>query len=460
MFFCRSKERVGALRSPCPTSSAFFSAGCLLAFAVSAGIAVAQQSTRTLDSVRVREAPDYTRVVFDISAPVEYEIFILENPHRVVIDLKDTRADTDFDPRVVAVGRNLLRDLRAAPRNDDYRIVLDVKQRLNPKGFTLNPVAPYGHRLVVDLYGGTTVSRPAIVPKPDGRRDIIIAIDAGHGGEDPGAVGPDRVREKIVVLQIAERLRKKFAAAQGYEPVMVRTGDYYVGHRKRMKIARSVRADLFLSIHADAFKSPGVSGASVYTLSDRGASSETARWLAEKENRADLIGGVGDVSLDDKGDLLRHVLLDLSMDANRSASIEAGESVVRNLKLVAKMHKKRVEQAGFIVLKSPDIPSILVETGFISNPAEAHRLSSADYQEKLAGALYAGVRNFMEANAPEGTLVAWRRERAGQHYTIAYGDTLSGIAVRYGISARRIKEVNGISGDAIRVGQVIVIPAG
>ncbi len=435
-------------------------ASCLSALILSAGIAEAQQSSRYLERVRIREAPDYTRVVFDISAAVQYEIFTLENPHRVVIDLKNTRANVDFDPRMVAVGRRMLVDLRAAPREDDYRIVLDVKQPLKPNGFTLKPVAPYGHRLVVDLYSASKKPKSVVVPKPDGRRDIIIAIDAGHGGEDPGALGPDRVNEKIVVFQIAERLRKKFAAAQGYEPVMVRKGDYYVGHRKRMQIARSVRADLFVSIHADAFKSPGVSGASVYTLSDRGASSETARWLAEKENRADLIGGVGDVSLDDKDDLLRHVLLDLSMDANRSASIEAGKSVVRHLKLVAKMHKKRVEQAGFIVLKSPDIPSILVETGFISNPAEARRLSSADYQEKLAGALYAGVRNFMEANAPEGTLVAWRRERGGQQYTITHGDTLSAIAVRYGISARRIKEANGISGDTIRVGQVIVIPAG
>ena len=198
----------------------------------------------------------------------------------------------------------------------------------------------------------------------------------------------------------------------------------------------------------------------MYTLSDRGASSETARWLAEKENASDLIGGVGDVSLDDKDDLLRSVLLDLSMNANRSASIEAGESVVANLKNVAKMHKKRVEQAGFIVLKSPDIPSILVETGFISNPDEARRLNSAAYQEKLAAALYEGVRYFMAANAPDGTLIAWRREHGGQHYTITRGDTLSAIAVRYGITTRRIKEVNGIAGDAIHVGQVIVIPAG
>ena len=410
---------------------------------------------------RLHEAPDHTRVVFDISAPVEYDIFTLENPHRVVIDLKNTIADAGFDPGLVAVGRDRVRDLRASPRDKNYRIVLDVKQRLRPNGFTLKPVAPYGHRLVVDLYGGgTPAKKSVVVPKPDGRRDIVVAIDAGHGGEDPGASGPGGLEEQAVVMKIAERLRRKLAAAQGYEPVMIRKGDYYLGHRKRMQIARDARADLFISIHADAFKIASVSGASVYTLSDRGASSETARWLAEKENASDLIGGVGDVSLDDKDDLLRSVLLDLSMNANRSASIEAGESVVANLKNVAKMHKKRVEQAGFIVLKSPDIPSILVETGFISNPDEARRLNSAAYQEKLAAALYEGVRYFMAANAPDGTLIAWRREHGGQHYTITRGDTLSAIAVRYGITTRRIKEVNGIAGDAIHVGQVIVIPAG
>lgn len=432
----------------------------MLALVLATGIAQAQQSTRKLETVRIHEAPDHTRVVFDISGPVEYEIFTLDNPNRVVIDLKNTSADPGFEPGLVAVGRDRVRDLRASPRNDDYRIVLDVKQRLRPNGFTLKPFAPYGHRLVVDLYDGSRTARKStVVPKPDGRRDIVVAIDAGHGGEDPGASGPGGVEEQAVVMKIAERLRRKLAAAEGYTPVMVRKGDYYIGHRKRMQIARDARADLFISIHADAFKIASVAGASVYTLSDRGASSETARWLAEKENASDLIGGVGDVSLDDKDDLLRSVLLDLSMDANRSASIEAGESVVANLKNVAKMHKKRVEQAGFVVLKSPDIPSILVETGFISNPAEARRLNSADYQEQLAAALYAGVRNFMQANAPDGTLIAWRREHDGEHYTIARGDTLSGIAIRYGTSTRRIKEANGISGDAIHVGQVIVIPA-
>jgi len=435
-----------------PFLLACFAACCMTALAMPA---IAGQ----LEGVRMHEAPDYTRVVFDTTGPVSYELFPLTNPDRIVIDLKNTAVEAGFDPSLVAVSRNRVKGLRASVRGSDYRVVLDVTAPVKPNDFRLEPVPPYGHRLVVDLYGKERKSEPVAVPQKDGKRDVIIAIDAGHGGEDPGATGPGRIREKDVVFKIAERLAAKLSAAGGYRAVMVRTGDYYISLRKRVDIARKARADLFVSIHADAFKSPDVSGASVYTLSDKGATSETARWLAAKENRSDLIGGVGDVSLDDKDDLLAHVLLDLSMDANRSNSIQAGEAVLGQLSAVARMHKRRVEQAGFVVLKSPDVPSVLVETGYISNPAEARRLHSSAYQQQLATALYGGIRNYMARSAPPGTLVAWRRERGGVRYTIERGDTLSGIAVRHKTSARRIKEANGISSDSIRVGQVIVIPA-
>jgi N-acetylmuramoyl-L-alanine amidase len=407
----------------------------------------------------MHEAPDYTRVVFDTTGPVTYTLFTLADPHRVVIDLRATSARPGFDPSAVSVDPRRIRNLRAAPRGVDYRVVLDETAKVSPKGFTLQPVPPYGHRLVVDLYGAGRKTGPSAAPRKDSKRDVVIAIDAGHGGEDPGATGAGKIREKEVVFKLAQRLADKFNAADGYRAVMVRTGDYYVSLRKRVDIARKARADLFVSIHADAFKSPAVSGASVYTLSDKGATSETARWLAEKENRSDLIGGVGDVSLDDKDDLLAHVLLDLSMDANRSASIQAGESILGQLSAVAKLHKRRVEQAGFVVLKSPDVPSVLIETGYISNPGEARRLHSSAYQQQLATALYEGIRNYMARSAPLGTLLAWRREQGGARYTIERGDTLSGIAVRHGTSARLIKEANGISSDSIRIGQVILIPS-
>ena len=418
-----------------------------------------------LEGVRMHDAPDYTRVVLDVSAKARYDLFTLRNPDRVVIDLDDTVLALGFDPAAAPVAGERVRGLRAAPRGNGYRVVLDVALPLDPKGFTLAPVEPYGHRLVVDLYSDQPKrSKPVSAPRNEDKRDVVIAIDAGHGGEDPGALGPrvgrSRIQEKVVVLQIAGRLRDKLDRAPGYRALMVRTGDYYIALRKRVEIARDARADLLMSIHADAFRSASVSGASVYTLSERGASSENARWLAEKENRSDLIGGVGGVSLDDKDDLLAHVLLDLSMDASRSASILAGELLVTELSRVAKMHKRRVEQAGFAVLKSPDVPSVLVETGYISNPDEARRLHSPAYQEKIATALFEGVRAYMEQQAPAGSLIAWQREQGGVRYTIARGDTLSGIAVRYGTSTRRIKEANGLSGDRIRAGQVIIIPAG
>jgi N-acetylmuramoyl-L-alanine amidase len=433
---------------------------CAMLIGVSATLTL-QAAERSLLRVRMHEAPEYTRVVFDISAAVRYDLFALDNPHRVVIDLADTGPAETFDPAMVAFGVRGVKGVRGSVRGQTYRIVLDVTGQLTPKSFTLEPVAPYGHRLVVDLYSTARSSKPTSVPKPAGKRDVVIAVDAGHGGEDPGAIGPKGIREKDLVMKIARRLERKLNAAQGYRAVMVRDGDYYLAHRKRTKLAREAEAHLFLSIHADAFKSPGVSGASVYTLSDRGASSETARWLAESENASDLIGGVEqEVVSGEQEDYLLKAILEVSMDANRSASIEVGARVLDRLDGITRLHKKRVEQAGFLVLKSPDVPSILVETGFISNPDEARRLNSSAFQEKVASALYEGVRTYMSERAPEGTLIAWRREQGGQRYTIARGDTLSGIAVRYGTSARRLKEMNGLQNDRIKVGQVISIPAG
>lgn len=419
-----------------------------------------QAATRSLEGVRMHEAPEYTRVVFDISAEVHYELFTLENPRRVVIDLSDTQPDSGFNPETVALARKRVRGVRGSSKGADYRIVLDLKGAVVPKSFTLAPVAPYGHRLVVDLHATEKSTRPTFVPKPEGKRDVIVAVDAGHGGEDPGALGPRGVREKDVVMKIAQRLARKLDAAQGYRAVMVRTGDYYLAHRKRTERARDVQANLFVSIHADAFKSPGVDGASVFTLSDRGATSETARWLAESENASDMIGGVEEVVSGTEEDYLLKAILEVSMDANRSASIEVGERILERIGGITKLHKKRVEQAGFLVLKSPDMPSLLVETGFISNPAEAARLNSAAFQDKMASALFEGIRTYMSNRAPEGTLVAWRRDQGGQRYTISRGDTLSGIASRHGVSTRLIKEANGLANDRIKVGQIITIPAG
>jgi len=412
-----------------------------------------------LHGVRMHEAPDSTRVVFDTDAKVSFKIFTLDNPHRVVVDLQGVSPKPGFDPAVVAVGRERVESLRAASRNGDYRVVIDTKAALNPKAFTLKPIKPYGHRLVVDLFDPASAKPAPRVTAPEKNRDVIIAIDAGHGGDDPGAIGPNKIFEKNVALQLARKVQRRLNAVEGFQGELIRTGDYYLPHRKRTQLARDKRADLFVSIHADAFKQANVSGASVYTLSDRGASSETAAWLAERENRADLLGGVGDVSLNDKDPVLAHVLLDLSMDANRSQSISAGEAVLANLGRVTKLHKRRVEQAAFIVLKSPDMPSILVETGFISNPSEARRLSQAEHQNKVAKAIAVGVEQYMRNNPPPGTLLAADiGNRPELRYTIVRGDTLSTIAMRYGISSKLLKAKNGLRNDKIKVGQVLVIP--
>ena len=414
-----------------------------------------------IQSVRTHEAPDYIRVVLDTSKLSKFSVFALENPNRIVIDVKDAKAARGF---ALQATKDLthIKGLRGGERKDGYRIVVDAEVAFSPKSFTLNPIPPYGHRLVTDLYfpkakKPVSQARPKPKPRPKGR-DVMIAVDAGHGGEDPGALGPRKALEKNVVLQIARRTVDQIKRQKGFDAFLVRDGDYYLGHRKRTAIAREKRADLFVSIHADAFKQSSVSGASVYTLSDRGATSETAKWLAERENQSDMLGGVGNVSLDDKDPMLAQVLLDLSMDGNRSQSIRVGEAVLRNMGEVTKLHKKQVEQAAFLVLKSPDMPSILVETGFISNPGEARKLSQASHQQKLAKAITAGIAEFMRANPPPATLLAERREEI--RYTVSRGDTISEIAARYGVSTTQLKRRNRLTGDTIRVGQKITIPGG
>ena len=417
----------------------------------------------TVEGVRMHEAPNYTRVVFDTSASVSYKLFTLDNPARVVIDLQQATTGAKFGGAGAAVGRKRIKGLRTAKQGSNLRIVLDVQGQLDPKGFALQPVAPYGHRLVVDLFSSNvTTSKPrqAPAPKPRRSRDVIVAVDAGHGGEDPGAVGPNKAREKQVVLQISKRLVAEINKIPGFKGELVRTGDYYVSLRERTLIARQQRADLFVSVHADAFHIASVEGASVYTLSERGATSETARWLAAKENQSDLIGGVGDVSLVGKTDRLAQVLLDLSMDANRSISIQAGRSVLGELGTVAKLHKDVVEQAGFVVLKSPDIPSILVETGYLSNPKEARRLVTKAYQQKIAKAVSKGIVEYMKSAPPTGTQIAASSTGRSKSHRISRGETLSGLASHYGTSMRKIRLANQLASDSLRIGQVLLIPPG
>lgn len=406
--------------------------------------------------VRLWRAPDHTRIVFDLSAPAQHSLIVLTDPGRIVLDIQDTQLRADLDR--LKLSNTPVSSVRSGVRDgDDLRVVLEITDEVDPRSFTLKANEQAGDRLVLDLYDRQ--AKKAEVKKTvkhSAKRDLIIAIDAGHGGEDPGATGPNRVEEKDVVMAISRELNALFEADAGFKPTMIRTGDYYVSLKGRRDLARERQADLFVSIHADAFKRKEAHGASVYALSTGGATSTAADYLAQRENAADLVGGV---SLSDKDDVLAGVLADLSMTSTLDTSLKLGAKVLSNVDDVAKLHKRQVEQAGFAVLKSPDIPSILVETGFISNPQEAGLLATTAYQKKMARSIHRGIREWFLAHPPSGTLLAWQKQERGQQYVIARGDTLSGIADRFRVPLAELKSYNSINNSSrILVGQKLNIP--
>lgn len=414
---------------------------------------VAAAETLNISSIRVWPAPDSTRVVFDVNHSVDYNLFTLKNPDRVVMDIK--RGHIRDAVHIARVGGGAIKDMRTGRHGrDTLRVVFDLNQTVKPKSFMLQPNEMYGYRLVVDLQNSGRAGSVKTLPHDPakGPRPVIIAIDPGHGGEDPGAHGPHGTKEKNVTLAIARQLEELVRHTPGMEPFMTRDGDYYVSLRDRTRKARAAKADLFVSIHADAFRDKRVSGSSVYALSRHGASDEAARWLAEKENDSDLIGGV---SLDDKDDLLASVLLDLSQNATIEASLEAGSSVLEGLDRIGKLHKHKVQQAGFVVLKSPDIPSILVETAYISNPRDEARLRNPRDQRQIAKGILSGIKDYFYHHPPAGTLVA---SYVSHTHVISPGETLSGIAKQYQVSLHDLRSVNHISGDFLQVGQTLEIP--
>ncbi|QIH05881.1 AMIN domain-containing protein [Pseudomonas sp. BIOMIG1BAC] len=447
-------------------------------------LAVEAVAATQVRSVRLWRAPDNTRLVFDLSGPVQHSVFTLTAPDRLVIDINGATLGGSLN---VATANTPITAMRSAQRTPtDLRVVIDLKKAVTPKSFTLAPNAQYGNRLVVDLFDNpadaappaappptvatvpavpVTPAEPAIKlpPAPAGKRDIIVVIDAGHGGEDPGASGSRGQHEKDVVLSIARELQRQINGLKGFRAELTRTGDYFIPLRGRTEIARKKGADLFVSIHADAAPSTAAFGASVFALSERGATSETARWLADSENRSDLIGGAGNVSLDDKDRMLAGVLLDLSMTASLTSSLNVGQKVLNNIGRVTPLHKQRVEQAGFMVLKSPDIPSILVETGFISNSNEASKLATSSHQQALARSISSGVRQFFQQNPPPGTYIAWLRDsgkiaQGPREHRVNPGETLAMIAVRYQVSAAALRSANNLKSDELKVGQVLSVP--
>ena len=365
------------------------------------------QAARAVDvkGVRLWADPDNTRVVVDLSGSTQHSLQVLHNPERVVLDVPGARLIKSAHTAPASAGA--VKHVRVAPGPaGTVRLVLDVSRPIQAKSFLSKPNAHYGYRLVVDLGGAAAprVDKPIkIKHAPTDARDLIIAVDAGHGGEDPGAIGKNGTREKDVVLAIARELALKINAEPGMKAVLIRGGDYFVPLVERMRRARAQQADLFVSIHADSIRDRSIDGSSVYILSQRGASNEASRWLAERENASDLIGGV---SLDDKDDLLASVLLDLSQSAAINASQVAAERVLHTLTQAGEIRKHEVQRAGFVVLKSPDIPSMLVETAYISNPQEEQRLRAPAHQARLAAAIHQGVHDYFYANPPMGTRIA------------------------------------------------------
>ena len=445
---------------------------CLLP--ISVGLAA---NTLKINTLRVGHDGDHARVVLDLSGPVKYKYFPLSKPNRFVVDLLDvvSRGKT---PKL-NFANTPINNIRTGIRNGrDLRLVVELDKATKGNVFLLKPSAGKGHRLVVEFdnkrirQAAKSKTHPAktapvaavttpekrvavapkvkkevvIAPKP---RDIVVAIDAGHGGIDPGARGRNGTKEKDVVFAIARKLEKLIAKEEGMRPLMIRESDVFIKLSDRKKKARKHKADIFVSIHADAFPDPRAKGASVYALSQRGATSEAAKLLANRENASDMVGGV---SLDDKDDMLASVLLDLSQSATIEDSLDVGHRVLKSMHGVARIHKDHVQQAGFAVLKSPDIPSILVETAFISNPTEERNLRSSRYQQKLAEAMMSGIRSYFIANPPPGTRIAARE------HVIKRGETLSGIASRYHVSLNQLRSVNRLRSDSLRIGQVLQIP--
>jgi N-acetylmuramoyl-L-alanine amidase len=433
--------------------------GRISAFFLWLAASAAGAAPAALEDIRLWASPDSTRVVLDLSAPAAWTMFTLEGPDRVVIDFAEL--DADVATFRVPDGAGTVRGIRLGERGaNGLRVVLDMHAKLQPKSFLSPPNETYGHRLVIDL----GADRPMAPPPPvkvagsGSPRDLVIAVDAGHGGEDPGAIGKRGTKEKTIALAVAKKLADRINAEQGMRAVLTRTGDYFVKFADRIKRARDHNADLFVSVHADAFINREVRGSSVYVLSTRRASSEAARWLADRENAADLIGGV---SLADKDDVLATVLLDLSQNAAISASRDAAARVLAELDHVGRLKKSDVQHASLIVLTSPDVPSMLVETAFITNSEEEKKLRDPGHQDRLADAIHAGVRRYFYDNPPPGTQVAVlaARER-GQalRHVVSPGETLGDVAGRYAVSVDALRRANRLETETIASGTILEIP--
>jgi len=436
---------------------------CVAILSLSFEVSAASSKTGYITNLRTWAAPNNIRVVFDISQDLKHRLFVLHKPERVVIDFYNTKLRKPFESQNLS-GSLIKRIRSSAKENTQFRVVFDMNANVQPKSFILAPNSKYGYRLVVDLFEKNINAKIHSVKSvsTSGRlnrlRDVVIAIDAGHGGEDPGAVGRLGTYEKRIVMSIARRLEKLITKERGMRSVMVRNGDYFVSLKERKSIARKSNADMFVSIHADSFTKTNVSGASVFTLSSRGASSEAARILARNENATDVIGGV---EFNNNDSLLTSVLLDLTQTGTIETSLRLGNKILGQMKKIGPIHKPNVQRARFVVLQNLGIPSILVETGFISNRKEERKLRNRRYQQSIARSLLKGIKNYFADQSPPGTFFAKRDNRfenLSLNYTIKQGDTLSNIASSYNVTMNNIRSFNSLVNDNLNIGQIIRIP--
>lgn len=424
---------------------------------------VQQAFANNLKSIRVWPAPDETRVVIDLAASAKYSSFSLTNPHRLVVDLKETRLRMHLPMNVK--GSQVLKKVRTStsPTSSGVRLVFELNKKVIPSVFTLPPAGNYGYRLVIDLpHKNKLTPVSATVPHhgttlPTGEEDVVVAIDAGHGGEDPGAIGPQRRREKVVTLAIAKKVAAKINATPGMKAVLTRRGDYFISLNKRSEIARDNKAHLLVSIHADGFSSSKPRGASVWVLSNRRANTEIGRWLEDNEKQSELLGG-GAVLSSNKGDAyLSKTVLDLQFSFAQKEGADVADNILRELGKFAVLHKKKSQYASLAVLKSPDIPSLLVETGFITNPTESKLLYSGKYQSRLADAIYTGIYSYFKAKPPEGTL--FDAHKTMVKHKVRSGESLSIIAERYGTTTKAIMDLNEMKSTRLYVGKKLLIPS-
>jgi N-acetylmuramoyl-L-alanine amidase len=438
----------------------------------------------SVHNLRLWQAPDNTRLVFDLSGPLEHRLSTLSNPDRIVIELSNARLQDGL--AALDVSHSYISAVHATELvGGNLRITLELKRPVRPKTFVLRPAGQYGHRLVIDLYD-EVIAKAAPNPEPRAAppvrqalapSDLIVAIDAGHGGEDPGAIGRRyHTREKDVTLAIARELYKLIAATPGMKPVMIRDGDYYVGLRNRTEKAKNNDAEVFVSIHADAVPGRQARGSSVYALSLRGASSEQVRVLADKENAADLIGGA---DFSEADSVTKKVMVDMVQSVAIEDSIVLGSDVLSSLHGIGSVHHVKVQQAGFMVLKSPKFPSILVETAFISNPDEEQKLRDRNYQRNIAESILKGLKRAMprliarrsgdgeslRAAAPASPPVTSAVQSAqaapipsAREHIVKPGETLSAIARLYDIHVETLRFLNGIQGDDLTVGTKLLVP--